>query len=514
MSVPLAAHVLISVQCDENTPCKPCHDLGLECRFERPSKRRGPPNRHAEALKRQKMESGGMPGQSGSNSPTHAAQALASFAQTPFYKQNMETIAPLPIVGALIQDYFTYIHPMIPIPHEPSFREALDGREDNTNPIFLALLTAMVGCVVACFPARLRQHHRTQNIGGSLDPVDCVQRCHAIIVQAREPNYLDREFTVHDAAISYLLGMTGVYTRNWHKARIYLEQCLTMSRLLGVHKANGPDFTNADGSPSLAPSTNGHDLSDQHVQPNVVFVELGKRVFWLVFMAVKTLQQLGVPSEELNILPASKAKPYPSLPVEVDDGSVTHTRIFDQPEGIVPELRGFNANVRLHLAYNKFSILESTEYVDEVPASDIQKRLIKQSLQSIRHIAQEAVSHVSLKIEPPAESAPPQPNYPSPVQGVPGSHHEDPFRNNQYYYLQHRRVQLEVQRINILASELSSRSYLIEKYYKLDNAPSSPPNEIAHDIMDEREDLVTDFVALLNTIHNYKMEFTAAGFVR
>ena len=457
-----------------------------------------------------------MPGQTGSTSPTHAAQALASFAQTPFYKQNMETIAPLPIVEALIQDYFTYIHPLIPIPHEPSFREALSRREDNTNPTFLALLTSMVGCVVACFPARLRQHHRTQNIGGSLDPVDCVQRCHAIIVQAREPNYLDREFTVHDAGISYLLGMTGVYTRNWHKARVYLEQCLTMSRLLGIHKASGPDYINADGSPSLAPSTNGHDLSDQHVQPNVVFVELGKRVFWLIFMAVKTLQQLGVPSEELNILPASKAKPYPSLPVEVDDGSVTHTRLFDQPEGVAPEISGFNANVRLHLSYNKFSILESSEFVDEVIAFDTQRRLIKQSLQSVRQTAQDAITNLSLKIEP-VEGAPQQPNYPSPVQGMPGSQPQDAFRDSQYYYIQHRRVQLEVQKINILASGLSSRSYLIEKYYKIENvssnSSSSSPNPPAHDIREEREDLVTDFVALLNTIHNYKMEFTSAGFV-
>ncbi|KAL8817708.1 MAG: hypothetical protein Q9191_008094, partial [Dirinaria sp. TL-2023a] len=300
--------------------------------------------------------------------------------------------------------------------------------------------------------------------------------------------------------------MTGVYTRNWHKARVYLEQCLTITRLLGIHKASGPDYINADGSPSLAPSTNGHDISDQHVPPNAVFVELGKRVYWLVFMAVKTLQQLGVPSEELNILPASKAKPYPSLPVEVDDGSVTHTRLFDQPEGVAPEISGFNANVRVHLSYNKFSIIESSEYVDEVLASDIQKRFIKQSLQSVRQTVQDAVSNLSLKIEQPVEGAPQQPNYPSPVQGMPGSRPEDAFRNNQYYYIQHRRVQLEVQKINILANALSSRSYLIEKYYKIENvsnssSSSSSPTPLAHDIMDEREDLVTDFVALLNTIH-------------
>ena len=40
------------VKCgDTNIPCRPCRELGVDCTYERETKRRGPPNRHAEAAK-------------------------------------------------------------------------------------------------------------------------------------------------------------------------------------------------------------------------------------------------------------------------------------------------------------------------------------------------------------------------------------------------------------------------------------------------------------------------------
>jgi len=98
---------LTPLQCDESQPCRPCASLNLECKFERPSRRRGPPNRHAESLKRQKLDPSG---QSGPSSPTHAAQTLASFAQQQVL--SIEAIALPTVVSPLIDDYFTYLHPM------------------------------------------------------------------------------------------------------------------------------------------------------------------------------------------------------------------------------------------------------------------------------------------------------------------------------------------------------------------------------------------------------------------
>lgn len=98
---------LIPPQCDESQPCRPCASLNLPCKFERASRRRGPPNRHAESLKRQKLDPSG---QSGPSSPTHAAQTLASFAQQQVL--SIEAIALPTVVSPLIDDYFTYLHPM------------------------------------------------------------------------------------------------------------------------------------------------------------------------------------------------------------------------------------------------------------------------------------------------------------------------------------------------------------------------------------------------------------------
>ena len=93
-------------QCDESQPCRPCASLNLECKFERPSKRRGPPNKHAETLKRQRLDPSG---QSGPSSPTHAAETLASFAQQQVL--SIESIAHPSILYPLIDEYFSYVHP-------------------------------------------------------------------------------------------------------------------------------------------------------------------------------------------------------------------------------------------------------------------------------------------------------------------------------------------------------------------------------------------------------------------
>ncbi|GKT82215.1 Zn(II)2Cys6 transcription factor [Colletotrichum tofieldiae] len=53
------------VKCDESgPPCRPCSELNVDCTFNRQLKRRGPPNKHAEAARaarRQRIEPGMSP---------------------------------------------------------------------------------------------------------------------------------------------------------------------------------------------------------------------------------------------------------------------------------------------------------------------------------------------------------------------------------------------------------------------------------------------------------------------
>lgn len=119
----------------------------------------------------------------------------------------MEAICDLKTLEVLVNDYFTYIHPLVPIPHEPTFREAFARREDLRDRSFLALFASMLEVLVASFPRRPRQlftseeaRKRFPNAGALID------RCHQVLNDARGVGFLDRDLSLYDACSSYLAG--------------------------------------------------------------------------------------------------------------------------------------------------------------------------------------------------------------------------------------------------------------------------------------------------------------------
>jgi hypothetical protein len=275
------------LQCDESgPPCLACSTLDIPCTFERPSRRRGPPNRHAEALKRQRVDSplaaGGF---SSPASPNNVAETLASFSSHAVL--SADSICPFPILELLVDDFFTYIHPLVPFPHEPSFRAAFKHREDLNNPSFLALLAAMIGALVASFPRRPQLHLKNQNRENLFpNTMNLVERCHKVAVEARGPGYLDKDLTVYDAATSYLLALIGGYTYNAKQCRLYFGETLTILRVIGAHKGNNPG--NATGGlPSLI-SYDTPGNAEQAGEPmDFIRQEIGRRIFWILFVGIR-----------------------------------------------------------------------------------------------------------------------------------------------------------------------------------------------------------------------------------
>jgi len=268
-------------------------------------KRRGPPNKHAEAAKnkRPRLEPSFAPGiqpqpqqqlqphihpqlqaQLGpqlqpamSPNPQNAAQALVSIAaHGPSSGLDAEAIAPFPVVLLLIDDFFTYIHPLAPFPHEPTFRQQLHNREDRTSREFLALLASMVGVLVASFPRSARLHLKTQQ-HASLFPraITLIERCRVVALEARGPLFTNKEdATVYDAATSYFLGLAAGYTMQWKPCRRFMGECLSLIREMGYHKPR--DL----GSSMLGITYRGPAFD--HVQDQV-----GKRIFWVLFLGVR-----------------------------------------------------------------------------------------------------------------------------------------------------------------------------------------------------------------------------------
>ena len=531
----------MNLQCDETgPPCRACLALDIPCTFERPSRRRGPPNRHAETFKKRRVGSPAVQGQQPVlDSPTHAAHALASFAQQQVL--SAESICPFPLLIALIDDYFVYIHPLIPVPHEPSFREALHRREDLTSPTFLALLASMVGSLVASFPRKPRLHLKAQHKENLFpNSMSLVERCHKIAIEARGPGYLDREMTVYDAIISYLLGLTAAYTFNWRLSRLYLAECLTIIKNFGLHKI--PEHNKNPDSDIRQPTD-----TYQSTNTDLISQEMGRRTFWLMFVGVKSILQLGGTQGVLFILPPSAAEPYPALPTEVDDAYIFPDHILPQPPELISELVGFNANVRVYCSYDRLSIMEMAYGIDQIYDWEQQRCILQDCLNKAKSALVEVPQELML--------------LPGSKSSYLGSHLDTNRREFQspvpdrrfpelapYPVLEpnesavdRRSIQYEIQKANIYISQLSTRSHIVDKYWNLFDAhkrtkfgdkyttASAAPltSDLGHSLEEaygledmlheemamERERIVQDLLRILGTISQVNIEPNGASLV-
>jgi hypothetical protein len=251
-------------------------------------KRRGPPNKHAEAAKaakRARLDPSTHPVLAAVvPSPHNAAQTLVSIAgnaesavsSSATGALDAEAIAPWPVLVLLVDDFFTYIHPLTPFPHEPTFRHSFMSREDRTSREFLALLASMLGFLVASFPRTAKVHLKAQQ-SSNLFPraITMIERCRIVALEARGPLFHNREdVTVYDAATSYFLALSAGYTMQWKICRRFMAETISFIREMGYHKPR--DL----GSSKFGVTYRGPPFD--HVQD-----QLGKRIFWAMFLAIR-----------------------------------------------------------------------------------------------------------------------------------------------------------------------------------------------------------------------------------
>ncbi|KAK4182484.1 hypothetical protein QBC35DRAFT_168862 [Podospora australis] len=460
------------VKCDETQPCRPCRDLGVECTFNRAMKRRGPPNKHAEAAKAAKhprLEPNLSPG------PHIAAETLISIAgiqeqQTAIL--DAESIAPMQILIPLVDDFFTYIHPLAPFPHEPTFRQSFMNREDRTNREFLALLASMIGCLVASFPRSARQHLKLHPEGLMMFPkaTNLVERCRDVALEARGKAFLLKEdVTVYDAATSYFLGLAAAYTMQFKVSRRFMSQTMDFVREMGYHKPKDV------GSHMFGVTYRGPPFN--HVED-----QLGKRIFWCMFVGVRSMVQLGGPQGEIIFPPPTPTEPYPDFPAEVDDQYILPHQILCQPDGLVSLLTGFNQGIKIYLTMNGLASVDLSYGITSLPFHD-QKSMLDECLRAVEGILDVLPRELTLDLDTTGANGgqlstlndftpgPQGPVFDPNGHGFvympagyppmhPGNHmvHVDPER---------RRLQYEIQKANIYASQLATRSYYVERYLDL-----------------------------------------------
>ncbi|KAL5332496.1 hypothetical protein BJX70DRAFT_129238 [Aspergillus crustosus] len=507
------------VKCDTGgPPCRSCASLNIPCTFERPTRRRGPPNRHAEAFKKQKL--GETPyAASNSPSPDQASRLspalLGNGLPVTSSALSLESICPLPTIRLLIDDYFTYIHPLIPIPHEPTYRAALERRKDLTHSTFLALTAGMIGSLVASFPRRPKLHLKPEERAAFPHSTALVKRCRDIAVQARGSGYLDRVPTVYDAAISYFLGLCSGYVWNVRSCRAYFAECMTMLHVYSL--CNQPHSRLPPLGPTSPASTASVHSQDTEGSCSIIDLELGRRLFYTTLVGYRTLQQMGSYDAAVHVPPETPTERYPPLPLEIDDEYIFANSVESQPPQKVSRIVGFNANVRVYSSYNPISAWETAFGAGQIFDWDRQRIVIYECLQKSKLALANVPKELSLfKTEGSSLNE---------KEDVKVTHdHEESESSGR------RQIQYEIQKANIYASQLATRSYLVEKYWSLHDAwklyqpphptpiasPTGgngvdPTDHISNIMIEERRLVIRDLFVLLQSVNKINMEPNGAS---
>lgn len=262
----------------------------------------------------------------------------------------------------------------------------------------------------------------------------------------------------------------------------------------------------------------------------------------------RSMQQLGASFGELLIPPSTPNEPYPPYPMEVDDEYIFLDHVDPQPPGVISNLTGFNLGIRIYLTVNPLATIEMAYGIDEIFDWTRQKRALEECLKSVKQVLD--VIPQELLLRPgsnPGEFESSARRYFPPVPDIAGarSNGTDAPSWPQTSTEARKSIQFEIQKANIYASQLSTRSYIVEKYWNLhesyqrmkwnageSSSPKSPvmmppgldgilPKESDADSIDaveanvaaERESIVKDLLQVLGSISQVNMEPNGGSFV-
>lgn len=268
------------------------------------------------------------------------------------------------------------------------------------------------------------------------------------------------------------------------------------------------------------------------------------------------MQQLGASFNELYVPPPTPGDPYPPLPMEVDDEFIFVSHVDPQPAGVISCITGFNLGVQVYMTLTPLATIELAYGVDEVFDWNRQKRVLEECLRAVKRALENIPRELMLspgskpgEFENHTERVyyPPAHDFPG-ARGnggsIPQTVVEEEAENRQV-------LQFEIQKANIYASQLGTRSYIVEKYWNLLDAhdrvvksretTSSPsaqhsPGAVASgldgmlrgmgsstntstfDMVEshmnsERETIVKDLLRVLGSISQVNMEPNGASFV-
>jgi len=249
----------------------------------------------------------------------------------------------------------------------------------------------------------------------------------------------------------------------------------------------------------------------------------------------RSLQQNGATFGEATMVPPTPTEQYPEFPAELDDAYVYLTHVGEQPRDVLPLITGFIAGCEIYRSYQDLSTMELAYGSGEVIDWEKQKRVLDKCLKQCKAVLDNLAGE--LKVWPVGGQfgANSQAYYPplsdDPALQTLASNHFELDNNPE----ERRKVQYEIQKANIYASHLSTRSYIVEKYFALSEAynklksqeglqdppgmasagldmlggavkSSSNYDSTDREMAEEREQIIKDLLIVLGSINQVNME--------
>jgi hypothetical protein len=297
------------VKCGEEFPCRNCVDLGMECTFERALKRRGPPNRVAAEIKRQKVD---------------GSSELVPVSSVPPSGASIHLIAHSDAVHQMVYEFFTHVYPIFPFPHENLVLTQLEQRKDLEDKTFLVLITSMVAVLATLMPRSARRALQNDH-PEAIDAL--IMRCTQICLKFRGPMRPGRD--ANEAATSFFLSIVALHRPgSISDFEEYMQDSLNIVRRTALRANQDTDHVTS---------------------------QLCKRIFWAIYNTNRAMRQTGT-SE--NLLPFLLKPELPALPSATDDCYIYFDQIQQQPEGQLSLIEGFNITTQIYSEYHDLIVLD------------------------------------------------------------------------------------------------------------------------------------------------------------
>ena len=252
------------------------------------------------------------------------------------------------------------------------------------------------------------------------------------------------------------------------------------------------------------------------------------------------MEQLAAATNEIFILPPTPHDPYPPLPLELDDEYIFSSHLEPQPSGVTSLITGFNVNVSIFLSYDPLEAVDLATGFGALSDTEQQKKTLHQCLHQCKTILDTLPSELVVIPGRTQSGSPVKPIEPTSASSI---YMQDPALLNSSAQESHtedrRKVQYEIQKANIYASHLGTRSYIVEKYWNMfaaankraqgtetDHRRSSGSAEASsrqleasnhelteEEICAERDSIVKDLLLVLGSISQVSMEPNADSLV-